>query len=63
MAATSLYPTRYLSYTPARTRLSGHWWVDGRKPYMVYSETGGTSYAAENMGWTDDLASGKRVVW
>ena len=35
----------------------GHWWVDGRKPYMVYAQTGGTSYAFENaasMGWTDD---------
>ncbi len=34
----------------------GHWWVDGRKPYMVYTQTGGTSYAAENAassGWTD----------
>ena len=34
----------------------GHWWADGRKPYMVYSETGGTSYAGENVasrGWTD----------
>ena len=34
----------------------GHWWADGRKPYMVYSQTGGTSYAAENAassGWTD----------
>lgn len=34
----------------------GHWWVDGRKPYMVYSDTGGASYAAENVassGWTD----------
>ncbi len=34
----------------------GHWWIDGRKPYMVYSDTGGTSYAAENAassGWTD----------
>ena len=33
----------------------GHWWVDGRKPYMVYSETGGQSYASENAassGWT-----------
>ena len=33
----------------------GHWWLDGRKPYMVYSETGGTSYVAENAassGWT-----------
>lgn len=35
----------------------GHWWVDGRKPYMVYTETGGTSYVAENAafdGWTSD---------
>ena len=34
----------------------GHWWADGRKPYMVYSETGGTSYASENAaynGWAD----------
>lgn len=34
----------------------GHWWADGRKPYMVYSQTGGTSYASENAataGWTD----------
>jgi uncharacterized protein YkwD len=33
----------------------GHWWTDGRKPYMVYSQTGGTSYASENAafnGWT-----------
>ena len=33
----------------------GHWWVDGRKPYMVYTQTGGTSYVAENAafdGWT-----------
>ncbi len=32
----------------------GHWWADGRKPYMVYTETGGTSYAHENAathGW------------
>ena len=27
----------------------GHWWADGRKPYMVYSQFGGTSYAAENV--------------
>ncbi len=27
----------------------GHWWSDGRKPYMVYSETGGKSYVAENV--------------
>ena len=34
----------------------GHWWLDGRKPYMVYSATGGTSYAAENVaswGWIE----------
>lgn len=34
----------------------GHWWVDGRKPYMVYSETGGSSYVSENAaisGWKD----------
>ena len=34
----------------------GHWWVDGRKPYMVYTQTGGRSYAAENVashGWTE----------
>ena len=33
----------------------GHWWADGRKPYIVYSETGGRSYAHENVatsGWT-----------
>ena len=33
----------------------GHWWVDGRKPYMVCTSTGGTSYVAENAafdGWT-----------
>ena len=33
----------------------GHWWADGRKPYMVYSDTGGMSYVAENAatsGWT-----------
>ena len=35
----------------------GHWWVDGRKPYMVYTQTGGTSYVAENValdGWTSE---------
>ena len=34
----------------------GHWWADGRKPYMVYTQTNGTSYASENAatsGWTD----------
>ena len=33
----------------------GHWWINGMKPYMVYSVTGGTSYVAENAatdGWT-----------
>lgn len=30
----------------------GHWWRDGRKPYMVYSETGGTSYVSENVAWS-----------
>lgn len=35
----------------------GHWWADGRKPYMVYTQTGGTSYVAENVassGWLND---------
>ena len=27
----------------------GHWWVDGKKPYMAYSQAGGTSYVAENV--------------
>ena len=34
----------------------GHWWADGRKPYMIYSQTGGTSYVSENSGssgWTE----------
>ena len=34
---------------------SGHWWIDGRKPYMVYAQTGGSSYVSENVassGWT-----------
>ena len=34
----------------------GHWWADGRKPYMVYTQHGGTSYVSENAassGWTD----------
>ena len=34
----------------------GHWWADGRKPYMVYTQTRGTSYASENIassGWND----------
>ena len=26
----------------------GHWWADGRKPYTVYSQFGGTSYVSEN---------------
>lgn len=33
-------------------RYLGHWWLDGRKPYMVYSETGGTSYVSENAART-----------
>lgn len=35
----------------------GHWWKDGRKPYMVYTQTGGRSYVAENVavdGWTNE---------
>ena len=35
----------------------GHWWTDGRKPYMVYTQLGGTSYARENaaiVGFTPD---------
>ena len=34
----------------------GHWWIDGTKPYMIYTLTGGKSYAAENAstsGWTE----------
>ena len=41
----------------------GHWWVDGRKPYMVYTQTGGTSYVAENVaidGWTSERWSESR---
>ena len=37
---------------------NGHWWIDGRKPYMVYSQTGGTSYVSENVassGFTKQL--------
>jgi uncharacterized protein YkwD len=37
-------------------RYLGHWWLDGRKPYMVYTETGGNSYVSENAartGFTD----------
>ena len=33
----------------------GHWWANGMKPYMVYTVTGGKSYASENAassGWT-----------
>ena len=33
-------------------RYLGHWWLDGRKPYMVYSQTGGTSYISENAART-----------
>ena len=36
----------------------GHWWLDGRKPYMVYSQTGGKSYADENaaMQWSSSCS-------
>ena len=40
----------------------GHWWADGRKPYMVYSQTGGTSYVSENVatsGFTDNQWQGE----
>jgi hypothetical protein len=41
-------------------RYIGHWWIDGRKPYMVYTQLGGTSYSTENVavsGWNfDELA-------
>ena len=40
----------------SRTTTSATGGADGRKPYMVYSQTGGTSYAGENAatsGWTD----------
>jgi len=30
----------------------GHWWINGMKPYMVYSVSGGTSYVAENSSWS-----------
>ncbi len=33
-------------------RYLGHWWLDGSKPYMVYSQTGGTSYVSENAART-----------
>jgi len=29
-------------------RYLGHWWMDGSKPYMVYSELDGDSYVSEN---------------
>jgi uncharacterized protein YkwD len=29
-------------------RYLGHWWIDGSKPYMVYSELDGDSYVSEN---------------
>ncbi len=35
----------------------GHWRVDGRKPYMEYSQAGGTSYVAENVA-----AAGHRIA-
>ena len=30
----------------------GHWWINGMKPYMVYSVSGGTSYVSENSSWS-----------
>ena len=27
----------------------GHWYINGQKPYMVYTQMGGTSYASENV--------------
>ncbi len=35
-------------------RYGGHWWMDGKKPYMVYTEMHGYSYVNENVavsGW------------
>jgi hypothetical protein len=29
-------------------RITGHWYSNGEKPYMVYSRTGGNSYVSEN---------------
>jgi uncharacterized protein YkwD len=50
-------------------RYLGHWWLDGRKPYMVYSEAGGTSYISENAARTgfseseyDELCRQEKVV-
>lgn len=50
-------------------RYLGHWWRDGRKPYMVYSETGGTSYVSENAARTgfsevefNELCTGPNVT-
>lgn len=36
----------------------GHSWADGRKPYMVYTESGGDSYASENIArrWYGDIS-------
>lgn len=44
----------------------GHWWTDGEKPYMVYTETGGDSYARENVAtasdgsWAEECEAGLR---
>ena len=49
-------PPSFTPRTCSRTTTSATWWADGRKPYMVYTQTGGTSYASENAatdGWTD----------
>ena len=42
----------------------GHWWVDGRKPYMVYTQTGGISYVSENAGstWASEECGGL-LMW
>ncbi len=42
---------------------SGHWWIDGRDPTQVYSETGGTSYAQENtVDWGCDFLTNCRLA-
>lgn len=47
----------------------GHWWLNGSKPYMVYSRTGGTSYVVEtvaasgftNRAWVANGCGGLQV--
>lgn len=50
-------------------RYLGHWWLDGKKPYMVYSEYGGSSYVSENAARTgfseaefNELCTGPNVT-